>query len=373
MWFADEGRRYMKPLILRKTASYWLLHKYYGTADLKLPGTTLRCDKPAIDYLLGDIYPDNAPWLAGSVPSILENDYMHSNQWIFHPYFSTWQLKGCNTNPFQTYVWNQTIPSRLPPLANSPDSHLVPSFIGRCPHQYRKDNDPQLATLQSCKRNESGPEFTEVFHKHPKMPKYTEFLKELQANRSKYCNLPCVSPTLQDLPSIQMINDTSADNLRTRYYQFATENRKRKKMSALWYSRKHHAVLCIYWTMFFIPVGIFMARYMKETFMKNSCSLISVWFWVHIATSLGGMAFFICGLAGVWSPLQTFGRSSTFWGQRHKELGYVSFTFFVLMILLGGFRYGEDVLDMWFRKYLLVAHCLMGFLIYFLNCKLIPM
>ncbi len=189
----------------RKAASYWLLHHYYGPADIKLEATTLTCDQQVIDYTNGEMLKkDNhlvAPWLKdNSAQSTLDNDYISNMQQYFDNSTETrdaikadigftvpgvWSLKSCHANTRQKNI---------------------STFSGRCTHHFEKTPDHEA--LQGCNLDGTSPEFDDDALMN--IPTYQDHVIHLTINRSRQCSSPCRVPAnISDLQAILVFPSTT--------------------------------------------------------------------------------------------------------------------------------------------------------------------
>ncbi len=177
-----------KPKVYRKLASYWLLPRWYGAADIRIETTKLSCYKKVIDYRKtgstikleknsdGSLV---APWLfPDAQQSTLDTDYMSDKNVYYDNYWRTWLLQSCHANTRQKNI---------------------PTFSGRCTRRFEKT--PRHDVFQRCETNFNAAQFKDF---PVNTSTYQEEVKALTANRSKLCAATCRPPMNKtDLLAIQ--------------------------------------------------------------------------------------------------------------------------------------------------------------------------
>lgn len=219
-------------------------------------------------------------------------------------------------------------------------------------------------TPQGCNLDATSEEYKPVLAKYGQsMTTYSNFINVLTINRTRLCQVECKVPTAANISDILKFTDTSGETKFSIITKVYTASRVESRVEKFNLGRKYHGLLCVYWTVFLLPISLFCARYMKETCMRVDCMGAHFWFWIHIGTSLLSLAMFVSSLTALWLYTSIWGRSLHPSGKLHRVLGYMSATLFFLMITLGCFR----AIHVRRRLVVMTIHSILGFLIYIFN------
>lgn len=103
-------------------------------------------------------------------------------------------------------------------------------------------------------------------------------------------------------------------------------------------------------------------------FIISLCSP-GTFFQGHLISVTASMIGFVAALNTLWNVVNSHGRSVHPPAAFHRIFGYASFSFFFLMIIVGGFRTGWDPAQRMMRITCMSIHAVLGFIQYYLSGK----
>ncbi|ODM89155.1 hypothetical protein Ocin01_17529 [Orchesella cincta] len=314
----------------------------------------LKCDELILN---DDGNPTGAaPWIFSSNRSSIENDY-YNPKYLHNVKGSGDQFQSCQLDP-----------SRV-----GPDKARV--FSGRCAHLFQTVNlttgapiNPRNDQFQDCNMNSSSREFQGI---KIVFQNSSDYRNQLYTNRTGFCNNSCRSPVdNKDVEEIKVYPVTDKGFVRIKTKSSYSE-RTSDSLAKFWRGRKFHGILCIICTMFVTPVSLFAARYLKETGMKHVFAGLQIWYWIHVANSLGLFAIYYSSQMAIQPSIASWGHSEDDFATTHYILGWISHAIFTLMLVFGGVRGGTHGSAVKIRKMIMTAHSVVGFAQYWINILLV--
>ncbi|ODM89154.1 hypothetical protein Ocin01_17528, partial [Orchesella cincta] len=340
---------YDYPRYLRKIPDYWLRADWFGAHDIKSGPGPLECNELILDDTGNP---------TGAAPSSLENDYLNPKYYY---------LGAKNTYFYQS--------CQVDPQNVKPEDAVV--LEGRCVHLFKTvENNgdtymplhPSINKLHNCTRNTTAPEFLGV-----NFESYKNYTAMVQTARNRTCNTPCRPPVVNtsDVDDIKAFNVSGTTGLTLNKTESSHTERTTDSLAKFWRGRKFHGILCIICTMFVTPVSLFAARYFKETVMKHVFAGLQIWYWIHVANSLGLFAIYFSSQMAIRPSISSWGHSEDAFATSHYILGWISHTIFTLMLVFGGVRGGTHGSAVKVRKMIMTAHAFVGFAQYWINLLLV--
>lgn len=353
---ATQKRKNEKPQVYRKVGDFWLRPKYYGASDIKLPKTTLKCDlEVRLDTPSGTYLRDVHlyPWIHDyAVLSELSNDYVNSNNIYVDKRSKRETVKVCQADVRRMYP----VPDYDFQLAEINTDESVATFAGRCLKSDVKV--PNHLTRHDCAVTETDPEFQDI----PVTGKHSNFLADLKAKKVSLCGISCRAPeNEEDLKEIKKRTGSS----RKLNISGLPELRLIVKNLELYSGRVYHSIAAVIWIMFILPVGLFVARYYKETFMNLEPGGLHLWYYVHLGGTFVGISLFVSSISSLWQFQEDWGRSTSIPGLVHTVVGYFLPTIFIGLAGTGSLSHNHIKK----RKVLITGHSVLGFTVYFGSCK----
>ncbi|ODM89370.1 hypothetical protein Ocin01_17314 [Orchesella cincta] len=339
----------------RKTLNQQLHPDWFGAADIKHPKRgPLQCINPIFKGpAFNETLTREAPWILGLYKHKVSDEF-------FYPK---------NLRPVATVggvTQHGSITCQQSPYFIKEYAH----FVGRCLHHIDEMKRTSHDYFQTCNNNASSDEFANLTVNFTHYQNYTQ---DLYAFRNASCKNPCQPPkTEMDAVNISnFVDPLRGSGTEKISVEQTHKHRSQTGVAKFWRGRKFHGILCIICTMFVTPVSLFAARYYKETGMKHVFAGIQIWYWIHVANSLGLFAIYFSSQMAIRPSITSWGHSVDAFATIHYVLGWVSHGIFTLMLVFGGVRGGTHGSAVKVRKIVMAAHSFVGFAQYWINIFLV--
>ncbi|CAD5119030.1 DgyrCDS7680 [Dimorphilus gyrociliatus] len=127
--------------------------------------------------------------------------------------------------------------------------------------------------------------------------------------------------------------------------------------------KAHAALMTLAWA-FFIPCGVFIARYYKDYIGNKDCKGVKLWFWLHRIFVLSGVLLSSIAFILIFVEVGGYSSPATSFTKAHPIVGIIVMSFAVINPIMGMLRPG---LDSQHRSTFVTCHTIVGYLSYSLG------